>query len=255
MENKKILDKWKEPKYGLMALGIVVLGAVVSFSILRDAIVNKSSYQISVTGQGKVSYKPDTAKVTLGVQVDRKQTSEQAVKELNEKVFNVISALELLGIAKEDIETQNYSVQPQYDYKDGSQTLAGYDANQRLVVKVRDIQSDAQRIGAVISSASEAGSNQMLGVSFEISSVSDLRQQAKILAIEDAKSKSGALAKAAGVELGKITGWYENDISNPERPVPYGLGGMEKSVSSVPAQIPSGSEEITVEVSLNYEVE
>ncbi|EKE25578.1 MAG: Outer membrane protein, 28kDa, partial [uncultured bacterium] len=168
----------------------------------------------------------------------------------------IIEVLERQGIAKEDIETQNYSVQAQYDYKEGTQSLAGYDANQRLIVKVRDIQSDVKKTGQVIAAASEAGSNQMHGVTFEVSSISDLKQQAKIMAIEDAKRKSGALASAAEVKLGKVVGWYENDLSNPDNPVPYGMGGavMEKSLSSVPAQIPSGTEDIVVEVSLTYDV-
>lgn len=257
MENENVCaNKWKEPKYVLTALGMIILGVVVTVSIVREKIVSEASNQVSVTGQGKVTYKPDTAKVILGVQIDRKPTSEQAVNELNERISKIISTLEQNGISKEDIETQNYSVQPQYDYKDGSQTLAGYDANQRFVVKVRDIQSDVQKTGQIISLASQAGSNQMLGVSFEVSSVSDLKQQAKIMAIEDAKQKSQALASAAGIKLGKVVGWYENDLSNPGNPVPYGVGGaaMEKSVSSLPAQIPSGTEDVTIEVSLTYEV-
>lgn len=257
MENENVSSsKWKEPKYALAALGIIVLGAVVTVSIIREKIVPEGNNQVSVTGQGKVSYKPDVAKVTLGVQIDRKPTSEQAVNELNEKISKVLGALKDKGILEEDIETQNYSVQPQYDYKDGAQTLVGYDANQKIVVKVRDIQSDVEKTGSIIAAASQAGSNQMLGVSFEVSSVSDLKQQAKIMAIEDAKNKSKALAEAAGIRLGKVTGWYENDLSNPGNPVPYGLGGaaMEKSISSVPAQIPSGTEDVTIEVSLTYEV-
>lgn len=255
---KKSFDfgEWAQPKNALTALAIIVIGIIVVVSITREKIVDDSTNEVSVTGQGKVSYKPDTAKITLGVQIDRKPTSEQAVNELNEKVAKVIEALGQQGINKEDIETQNYSLQPQYDYKDGTQSLAGYDANQRLVVRVRDIQSDIEKTGRIISAASQAGSNQMLGVNFEFSSINDLKQQAKILAIQDAKRKSKALADAAGVELGEVTGWYENDVTNnPDNPVPYGMGGaMEKSVSSVPAQIPSGSEDIIIEVSLNYEV-
>lgn len=249
-------NNWKEPKYLLTALAIIIFGVIVVVSIVREKIVDTSKDQVSITGQGKVTYSPDVAKITLGVQIDRKPTAEQAANELNDKVSKIIAALEDQGIAKEDIETQNYSLQPQYDYKDGSQALAGYDANQRLIVKVHDIQSDVQKTGNIISVASQAGSNQMLGVSFEFSSVNDLKQQAKIMAIEDAKSKSKALADAAGIKLGKVTGWYENDLSNPENPTPLGLGGAmtEKSVSSVPAQIPSGTGDIIVEVSLTYEV-
>lgn len=255
MENEMVTSKWKDPKYVLATLGIIVFGIIVVVSIVREKIVDRSTNQVSIVGQGKITYKPDTAKITLGVQVDRKSTSEEAIGELNNRITNIISALEKQGIAKDDIETQNYSVQPQYDYVEGVQSLAGYDANQRLIVKVREIQSDVEKIGQIIAAASVAGSNQMLGVSFEVSSSNDLKQQAKIMAIEDAKRKSKVLANAAGVKLGKVTGWYENDLSNPDNPVPLGMGGVaEKSISSMPAQIPSGTGDIIVEVSLTYEV-
>lgn len=256
MEEKTSFEfgKWSEPKFALAALAVIIFGIIMVVSIIREKIVDSSTNQVSVTGQGKVSSQPDVAKITLGVQIDRKQTSEQAINELNDRVSKVIVALERLGVAKEDIETQNYSLQPQYDYKDGSQNLAGYDANQKLIVKVRDIQADIEKTGRIIADASQAGSNQMLGVSFEVSSVNDLKQQAKILAIQDAKNKSKALADAAGVKLGKVVGWYENDLGSPENPTPLGMGASDKALSSLPAQLPSGTEDIVVEINLTYEI-
>ena len=258
MEENKRFDfgQWSQPKNALMALGIIIFGAIVIVSILRDKIVESSQNQVSITGQGKITYQPDIAKITLGVQIDRRQTSEQAINELNERMARIISALEQVGISKEDIETQNYSLQTQYDYKDGVQTVAGYDANQKLIVKVRDIQNDKEKVGNVISFASQAGSNQMLGVSFSIDDMNELKQQARILAIEDARKKSASLAAAAGIRLGKVVGWYENDVTSPENPTPYGMEVRDLAEKGlVPApQLPSGTEDIIIEISLTYDV-
>ncbi len=257
-ENKSFdLGQWSEPKNVFILLGMIIFGAIVIFSILRDEIFEESENQVSITGQGKVSYQPDTANIALGVQIDRRATSEQAINELNERIAKIISSLEQAGISKDDIETKNYSLQTQYDYKDGTQTVAGYDANQRLIVKVRNIQTEKEKVGNVVSVASQAGSNQMLGVTFETADVGEMKQKARVLAIEDARKKSKALADAAGIKLGEITGWYENDLSSPENPVPYGMGGqdlVEKSMAATP-QIPSGTEDVIVEISLNYDVE
>lgn len=250
---------WAEPKYVLTALGIVVLGAVVGLSILRDRFVQNSQNQVAVVGQGKVSYQPDMARVTLGVQVDKVPNSEQAINMLNEKMTLITSALEAAGISKEDIETQNYSLTTQYDYRDGVQAVAGYDANQKLVVTIKDIKNNPQKVSEVISKASQAGSNQMLGVAFDVSNLKDLKQQARILAIADARAKSKDLAEAAGVKLGKITGWYENVVPSPENPYmsSMGFGGSatsEKAVAIPAPQVPTGTQEIILEISLNYSV-
>lgn len=252
------LGKWVEPKYALIALGIVVLGVVVVISIVREKIVSPSQNQVAIAGQGKILYQPDVANVTLGVQVDKVATSLQALEQLNEKMTNVTNALESVGIPKTDIETQNYSLNTQYDYKTGVQIAAGYDANQKLVVKIKDIQNNPQKVSEVIAAVGQAGSNQMLGITFDVSNINDLKQQARLLAIADARTKSKTLAKAAGVELGEVVGWYENALQSPENPgvSSMGLGGpamMEKSVAAVP-QIPTGTQEIVIEVSLNYNV-
>ena len=249
----------KKTKNALMALTIVVLGIIVVVSILREKIVNPTQNQVSVTGQGKISYQPDIANVTLGVQIDRVAQSEQAINQLNEKMTSITAALEKIGIAKENIETQNYSLNTQYDYAGGSQKVAGYDANQKLVVKIVDIKNNPGKVSEVISAASQNGSNQMLGVSFDVSNMNDLKQQARILAIADARKKSASLASAAGISLGKVVGWYENVLQSPENPAmaSLGLGGpamADKAQQSPTPQITTGTQDIIIEVSLNYEV-
>ena len=245
---------WAQPKYILMALGIIVFGAIVIVSILRDRIVDTTKNQVEVIGEGKVSYKSDIANVSLGVHIDKAPTSQDAISQLNEKMTSVLAAIEKLGVAKEDITTQDYSLDPQYDYSNGAQTLSGYNADQKLTVKVRDIQSDSQKVGNVISAASQAGSNQMLGVSFDASNPNDLKQQARLLAIADARTKSSALAAAAGVKLGQVTSWHENFTQLPS-PVQFAgaLGASDKAVAPT-AEIPSGTQDITVEISLTYDV-
>jgi uncharacterized protein YggE len=115
----------------------------------------------------------------------------------------------------------------------------------------------------VISTASSFGINQVVGVSFDVSNLGNLKQQARIKAIEDARSKAQDLAKAAGVKrLKKVVGWYENIVKSPDmQNSDYGYGGMEgKAVmSSAPAassaQVPSGTQEIIINVGVNYQVD
>jgi uncharacterized protein len=250
--------KWAQPKYIFIFTVILAITAIVIVSILRERIVNQQQNQVSVTGQGKVSYQPDVATVTLGVQIDKAATSEAALNQLNDKMTKIMEAVEALGVKKEDVTTEAYTLNPQYDNNNGTMFVSGYSANQKIAIKISDIQQNTDMISKVISAANSAGTNQVVGIDFSVSSTNDLEQQARVLAIQDAKAKSAELAKAAGVKLGKVEGWYENIIQPADSQASnMGYGGSERTLSAkaIPSpQVSSGTQDIIIEVNLNYEV-
>ncbi len=256
-EIKTKLKSFLEPKYAIVVLLILAVTAVAVVSILRDRIVNVQQNQVSITGQGKVNYQPDVATVTLGVQIDRALNADVALQQLNEKISKATASLEGLGIRKEDIQTQTYTMNPQYDYVDGVSKVAGYSANEKLAIKISDIVNNPELVSQVVAQAGSAQANQVQGIEFTVSNINDLKQQARILAIVDAKSKSTDLAKAAGVRLGKVVNWYENVLQSPDMLASdaRGFGGAETSaVKAVPPQVPAGTQDIIVEIGLTYEV-
>ena len=242
-------------KTAVIIVGLVLLTAIIITAILRDRIVNQQFKNVTVTGQGKVSYTPDIAIVTLGVQIDKVAKPEEALNQLNAKVASIVKEVKASGISPEDIQTQNYSLYPQYDYKDNVSAVSGYDANEQLVVKVNAYDKDPTKLSRVIAAASRAGANQVNNLSFDASNMNDLKQQARIKAIEDAKTKSSALAATAGVELKDITGWYENLIN----PVPlyntadYGKGGMGAGAIATPSA-PAGDRDVIIEIGVTYNI-
>lgn len=250
---------WRQPKVVLSLAGMVLLAGIVTIAIIKDRIVNQPQWQVNVTGQGKVAYQPDTAEVTIGVQVDRAASAELAMKQLNEKMDKIVSAIKAADVPAEDITTQNFSLYPQYDYRDSVQTTAGYSANQQVVAKVNNLNTSTEKLGKVVGDATKAGANQIVGINFSISNVEELKQQARIKAIEDARGKAGSLASAAGVRLGKVVGWWENLIQAPgvQNYGAYGMGGAEKGSGiggGGSPVVPTGSQEIIVEVTVNYKV-
>ena len=257
-EIKEKLKSFLEPKYAVAALLILAVTGVAVVSILRDRIVNIQQNQVSITGQGKVSYQPDVATVTLGVQIDKASSADAALQQLNEKISRATASLEGLGIKKEDIQTQTYTLNPQYDYTDGGSKVAGYSANERLAIKVTNIVNNPEIVSQVVAQAGSAQANQVQGIEFTVSNINDLKQQARILAIGDAKSKSKGLANAAGIKLGKVVNWYDNVLQSPDAAVSSdarGFGGAEmSSVKATPPQVPAGTQDIIVEVGLTYEV-
>ena len=252
------LSSFKNPKFVLKLAAMLLLTGIVVVSIIRDRIVNNPQYQVSVSGQGKVAYNADIALVTLGVQVDKARTAEDALKQLNDKMNKIIEAIKKSGVKDGNIKTENYSLSPQYDVIGGMAKVSGYSANQQLSIKIIGIDKDQNLVGNTIAAASKAGANQVTGIKFDVSNLNNLKQEARLKAIADAKSKSANIASVAGVRLKKVIGWYENILKSPDNSAPfygYGLGGGGEGGGGVPApQVPSGSQEIIIEINLNYEV-
>ncbi len=237
--------------FGLV--GLVLIALIVVVSIVRDRIVTPLYAQITVMGEGKVAYTPDMALVTLGVRVMKVPSAETALNLTTERMAKVIASVQSLGIPKEDIQTQNLSLYSEYDYKEGVSTPSGYTANQQVAIKVRNLNAtDSSLVSKIITESSKAGANEVVGVSFDASNLAELKQQARLKAIEDAKKNAPGIAEASGIRIGKIIGWYENtstpfSFNRPYAEAQMGGGGGGPS-------LPSGIQEVVVEIGLNYKV-
>jgi uncharacterized protein len=247
----------KHGKKIVLVLGMILVAAIVIVSILRERIVSENQDQTTIYGQGKVAYIPDVASIIVGVQIDKAVSAQEAMKQINEKIAKIIAAVKTEGISEGDIQTSNFSLNPQYDYIDGKTIVSGFNANQQVIIKAKGVDKNKEIAGKVVSAANNAGANQILGVNFSVSDINGLKQQARIKAIEEARAKSEDLFKAAGMKNQRIVSWYENLIQSPDAPSynsGYGLGGGEAMASkSAPvSQVLSGTQEIIIEIGIVY---
>ncbi len=98
-----------------------------------------------------------------------------------------------------------------------------------------------------------AGANVVNQLSFEIDNQDVLKAEARAKAIADAKKKADELESQVGISLGKIVNFAENTGGYPV-PMMYetkaiGLGG-----GGVTPSVPTGENEITVDVTLTYQI-
>lgn len=199
---------------------------------------------IQVTGTGSVLADPDVAILNMGVSVERRSVKE-AADEAAEAMEKVISSLKGRGVADEDIQTQNFSIQPQYDYVDGKQILRGYKVINTLRVKIRDLSS----VGEIIDEVVIAGGNSLRvnSILFSIDDPGKAHEEARVKAMEDARRKAEILARESGVKLGR-------PISISELVSPIPRGGYEWK-EGVVTPIQPGTLEVKVTVSVVYSIE
>ena len=204
-----------------------------------------------VTGEGKVSVIPDIAKVTLGIQENG--TSLKTVQDsVNKKSKILTDSLKKLGIGESDIKTTSYNVYPQYDYTTPTQRITGYQVSTSYEVTIKDF----DKVNDVLVQATAAGANTAGGIIFEVNDETKANklQEAREEAVGKAKEKAQGLAKAAGISLGKIINITESQGGNEIRPM-YATSDLAVSGSApVPANIQPGETEISVTVSLYYEI-
>lgn len=233
----------------------ILLVLVAGGFYLTGKVVEQKDYSpmtISVEATGKASAAPDIAVVSFGVQTGRQTTAAQAMKLLSEKMTAVIAAVKQQGIEDKDVTTDSLSLQPEYDWKDGQQIPRGFQATQSLHVKVRDL----DKIGSLLSAVTSEGVNQVGGVDFTMDDPEALQAAARAKAITKAEAKATLLADQLGRSLKRLKGFSEGGGYTP--PMPYSKANVMMdsaggaALPSVP--VPTGEQEVSVSVSLIYEL-
>jgi uncharacterized protein len=247
----------KHAKVFFLCLALLALASWLGFKAWNEAKQHKyigvpiERNVITVSGEGKVVGIPDVANVDLGMTVER-PTVAAAQKE-NTRVMNaLVNRLKQMGVDQKDIQTTSYTVYPAYDWSDSKQTLRGYTVAQTVHVKIRNLDS----LGDIIGAAGELGANQIGNIAFSVDDPETLRSQARIKAILIAKRKALALAAAAGVKLRRVVS-FEESFAQPG-PIPYFAKDMRLGMAGEAASAPTieaGSSEITANVTLTYEIE
>jgi len=233
--------------------GIVIILFIALFSV---SLVNefsgetpeKTQNTMAFAGEGKVYAKPDIAVVNLSVVAEGKYIKD--VQDRNTKKMNgVIDFLKSFGIEEKDIKTTNYNINSKYVYQEGvAPWISGYEISQTLEVKIRNL----EKIGEILEKSVGVGINQVNSLYFWVDKDDDLKDQARKLAIEDAKKKAEKSASQLGVKLIKIIGFSENIYGYPVYGgyKEYGIGGGGGEIPN----IQTGENEITVSVTVIYKI-
>ncbi len=221
----------------------------IPFSI--NSVTTAKTDTFSVSGEGKITLVPDIAVISVGV-TSQGSTVTKVQQELNVKINAMSDAIKKLGVDDKDIKTSYYNVSPMYDYSSSTQRITGYEANSNLTIKVRKIDN----ANAVIDAATAQGANQVGGVSFDVDDKTKAENQARVAAVADAKTKADAAAKAAGFKLGRVINYSEGGGASPRpmmydaaKALPMAGGGNELT------EVEPGSSELTVNVTLSYEIQ
>lgn len=263
-------------------------------SIGNDSVSNPAGMQnvISVTGQSEMFVRPDVTTFTWTISAVG-NTSDESQSKAAEIEKKALDFLKSKGIKEADLKTTNYYTYPNYSTKVApcvspkasagspnirimntsvasepavvaapgtpvapcsvtTQETSTYTTTESVEVKVRDIKDDSKKVGNLIAGVAAFG----VTTSTPINTVDKpeiYKQKVRDEAILKARQQAEVLAKALGVKLVRITGFNENSY-----PYPMYDGGMMSARAtkseSVAPELPTGTNKITSDVSITYQI-
>ncbi len=256
-------------------IGVAVIVGIVLFAYIAWAYVGAFSKSIqpssfrsfSVSADGEVVAIPDVAQFTFQVITEGGADVTDLQTKNVDKTNKAIAFVKAQGVEAKDIKTQNFNLEPRYQYYNCSPrplgggveacppaSIVGYTITQTVQVKVRE--QNFGKIGAIVSGVVDNGANSVSQLSFTIDDPDKVQSDARAAAIQKAREKAGAVAKAGGFSVGRLL-----SIQEGASPVYYPM--YEKAdfayggaAPSAPAPtIEPGSQEVKVFVTLVYEIE
>jgi uncharacterized protein len=210
--------------------------------------------RILVTGEGSADVAPDMAVLVLSVSSDA-PTARDALTANSAAMNKVLEGMTKLGIAKRDLQTSSFDIQPRYSYPqpaggtNQAPRLVGYTVRNSLTVRVRDI----AKVGEVLDTSVTLGVNEGGSIQFTNDDPTAIITQARVKAVANAMAKAHTLAEAAGVKIGKVLEISEQNFS--PAPIPMAKVGMamDRMSEAVPIAAGESSYKVTVNVTLSIE--
>jgi uncharacterized protein YggE len=210
---------------------------------------------ISMSGHGEVTAQPDTATITSGV-TTQADTARAALDANTQAMTALIAALKEAGIADKDIQTSNFSVNPNYVYSDARDPngytlpprINGYQVQNTVTVRVRDLAG----LGTVLDKSVTVGANTINGIAFSVEDPAGLYDQARKAAFADARHKAELYATADGDDLGDVRSISEQQGITP--PQPYMMKSMAMEAAA-PVPVQGGELTFAIDVQVNWDLD
>jgi len=187
------------------------------------------------------------AHIQVGV-VTEASSAARALKENNDTMARLFSALNGRGIARKDMQTSNFSIVLLYKRGPHGEQLPaviGYRVSNAVRIKVRKLDA----LGQILDEVVKEGANQVQGVSFFVAEPTPLLDEARPKAMADARRKAELYAKEGGVEVGQVL-LIQEEV--PHLPGPLVVGYARSESVGVP--IAEGEQDFGASITVTYAI-
>ena len=229
-------------KKHLFILIILLSNVAISQNNTPTTIIQPT---IDVMGVGIVKVTPD--EVTIKVQVEHKGQNPKELKQKNDFIINdVLAFIKSINIADKQVQTEYVRLNKNYDYQTKTYNFS---ANQSVSIYLKNLELYESLMNGLM----ERGINRIDGISFSASTINDLKSQARIKAIENAKMKAEEYTKVLNQSIGKAVSISEFNNTNYPGPVNRKTMMMSSDASGMEQQtISVGEIEVITKVNVSF---
>lgn len=274
---------------GSVAIGVLTLFLLVktineikTYSTIGDNPLNSVQNVISVTGKSDMDVTPDVTVFSWSVESDGKtiNDAQSNAATINNKAIEFVKSK---GVKKADIKTLGLNTYPKYEtsYKgcvvpksispssavapmisavvgyDGGpcnseSVISGYTTSLSVQVKVRDINKNEKLVSELIGGLGSIG----VKASTPTNTIDDIEAFKRVVrneAIIKARQEAEILARALGVKLVKITSFNESNGGYPYA-MDYMSARPAMMEKSVAPELPTGTNNVSSEVNITYQI-
>jgi uncharacterized protein len=224
--------------------------ACLAFPALAEPPAPAAPPTLRVSGQARISSRPDRVQIDIGVST-RAPRSEEAAAQNARQVDAVLAAVRKVSGPGAELKTVSYTLNPVYQYhpKGEEPTLTGYVAANLVQVTLDDL----TRMGAVIDAATQSGANQVQGIQFMLRDQDTVRAAALRQAATRARAEADVLAAALGLKIVRVLIVEEN--SPRVVPLRVTMGATRAAaVADAATPVEAGTLDVSAEVMLTVEV-
>ena len=227
--------------YRRYVFGLFCTLIVISFAGLSYAQEKPTPSTIEVMGKATIMVMPNMATLSFAVETSA-TTAKQAAGENAKKSNKLLNTLREITSKEVKIKTSGFNLTPIYD-KDSRLRPKGYRARNSILLETKSI----DKLGTFIDEASRVGVSRIGSLTFSTDRDEELRREAAVKAVQQAKTIAEDLAKAAGLTIKRII------------KISYGPGGpirpyrMEAMAAAVRTPIEAGEMSIEESVHVVFE--
>jgi len=229
--------------FGGIILAIVVIVALFIYSERRSTTV-------TTDGFAQMKVQPDKVVVYIQAQATEETAQDATVK--NSRIIDDLTlALLRLGFSKEDVQTEQFSIYPNYDYESGRADVTGYTASQNIKIETADL----KKVAGIVDSAVSAGAL-ISYINFELTVENQNKFKAQLLekATLDARQKADSIARGLGKGVKGVVSVSTNTYDYYPYPIFMADSGGVAEAKEAAASITPKQLELNAAVSVTFRI-
>ena len=220
----------------LVAMVCVVV-VLTTLSAGQSPTLNPVPNTVFVGADGKFETAPDTALIQFNI-LAQAGSAKEAYDQAAKQAEAMRQVLRVNGIDPKSAEIGFFSVNPQYDWKNSTHKIIGYQVRTSVSLKLKDF----SKVGPVTQQLADASVGESQSLSYTLDSTDEAKSKAVADAYRRARASAQSLATASGRTLGELSYATVDTFENVRVFAPIAHRAMPMAMA---AQSPEPTEEFS----------